>query len=502
VKSLLARYGLPLALVWLYLYPFPYFAQIRSANELPRIYLTRAMAKEGTFAIDSGVRRWGVTADVSRAHGHYYSNKAPGSSFLAVPGYLVLGAVKTIQGVDEPSLAEMFWVSRFTTGVLPSLLFLWLLSHFLRRFSGPDGVRMAVIGYGLGSMALTYSILFIAHQLSAVCIGTAYILGVWVAEDGRDARWMWACGFAAGCAPLVDYQAAFAGVPVAVYLACKLLSRRRWLPLLYAALGAALPVALLLFYHHQAFGSPFKTGYDFSETFAHFHQQGFLGMTELRWEAFAGSTVAPDNGLIVFCPMLLLAVPGWFFMARRRLYWHLCVTAAVVVIYLLFISSINFWRGGWQLGPRYVTAMLPFVMVPVAVFLDRASERWPMRALSIALVAVGVVVYALSSVAFPHFPEIFANPLYEVTFRLLGEGLAPYSLGWALGLRGWVSLLPYLAVLAAVVVYMALPGRGYWRSAILGLAGAALIIAAYSRFDRGGPRADQTYQRITSMMPR
>lgn len=494
---------LALAIVWLYLYAFPYFPAIRSANELPRVYLTWAMVEEGTFAIDAGVARWGATADVSPARGHVYSNKAPGSSLLAVPAYLALRGIKAAVG-SEPTLAEMMWTFRVFTGVLPTLLFLLLLARFLRRFAGEDGRDQALAGYALGSMAMTYSVLFIAHQLSAVCIGTAYVLLTRVIDDGRDPRWAVAAGLAAGCAPLVDYQSAFAGVPLAVYALAGLLAARprRIRPLLYAVLGAIPPIALLLFYHHQAFGSPFKTGYDFSQTFAHFHQQGFLGMTELRWEAFVGSTVAPDNGLLFLCPMLLLALPGWYLMARRRQWTHLAITSSAVVIYLLFISSINFWRGGWQMGPRYITAMLPFAMVPVAVALDAASRRWPLRAAGVAVVTVGMVVYTVSCALFPHFPEKFRNPLYEVTFRLVGDGLAPYSLGWALGLRGVWSLVPHLAVLAAAIAIVALPAPRHWRSALLGLAGAALILGAYALAPGGGPAAERAYDWITTTFPR
>jgi hypothetical protein len=504
VNARLRSCGLLLAIAWLYLYSFPYFPAIHSANELPRVYLTWSMVEEGSFAIDTAVHRWGRTVDVSPARGHLYSNKAPGSSMLAVPAYLALKAVAAARG-SEPTLAEMVWTCRVFTGVLPTLLFLILLRGFLGRFAGEDGRRLAVVGYALGTMAMTYSVLFIAHQLSAVCIGTAYILIVQVVEDGRDPRWLLAAGAAAGAAPLVDYQAAFAGVPLAVYLLWKLLAARpRRVPgVLYAIAGAAVPIAVLLFYHWQAFGSPFKTGYDFSQTFAHFHQQGFLGMTELRWEAFVGSTVTSDNGLFFLSPVLILAVPGWFVLARRGQHAHLAISLSVAVIYLLFISSINFWRGGWQMGPRYVTAMLPFLMVPVSAALDAAAQRWPWRAAGVALVTVSVVVYGLSCALFPHFPEKFANPLYELVLRLLADGLTPYNLGWLLGLRGTLALAPYLAVLAGVViVHVAAPGRAYWRSALLGLAGAGLILAAYGAAPRGGQVADRAYEWVTTTFPR
>ena len=516
MRAFLGKYGLALAFVWVYLYSFPYFERMRHANELPRVYLTQAMVDDGTFVIDAGVRRHGKTADVSRAHGHFYSNKAPGSSFLAAPAYLALKGVNAALGRGEPTLAETTWVCRVFAGIIPALLFLILLSRFLSRFLSRmddghdephhrDAVRIALCGYGLGSLALIYALQFMAHQLSAVCIGSAYILSVWVIDEKRDPRLLWLVGLAAGCAPLCDYQAAFAGVPLAVYLLVKLGRERRFKHLCFAALGALPPVFALLGYHQACFGSPFKTGYDYSETFAHFHQKGFLGITRLRWEAFYGSTFQPDNGLFVLCPMLLLAVIGWYVMARRRSYWHLGITLSVTVIYLLFISSINFWRGGWQVGPRYVTAMLPFIMVPVTVALSVMARHVALRGLGLALVVTGIVIYSTSAAVFPHFPDHrFSSPLYEVTFRLIGEGHAPYNLGYALGLRGLASLIPLFAVLSVMVVWMALGNRvrlDGGRSALIGISGAALLLALYRVFERGGPVAERAYHTITTFFP-
>jgi hypothetical protein len=72
VKAWLLRNGWLIAIAAAYLYVFPYFPRIHSANELPRVYLVKAMAEDGTFAIDRGVARWGATADVSPWGGHQY----------------------------------------------------------------------------------------------------------------------------------------------------------------------------------------------------------------------------------------------------------------------------------------------------------------------------------------------------------------------------------------------------------------------------------------------
>lgn len=499
----LARHRWLLAIAVVLATIFPYYPGIRSANELPRVYLVQAMVDHQTFAIDHGVERWGTTADVSPHAGHQYSNKAPGSSMLAIPAYVVLEGVTSVVAGREPTLGEMFWTFRIWTGVLPTVLFLAALGRFLRRFTGDTEAarRLTLVGYGLGSMAMVYSVLFIAHQLSAVCIGGAWILAVGVVEGERRDRWMLAAGFLAGAAPLVDYQALFAAVPVAVWVAARfLLARRGGRAVLWAVAGAALPIAVLLAYHAACFGSPWKTGYDASETFAFHHQHGFLGLDKLRWVAFTGSTIASDNGLVLFCPMLLLALPGWWLMFRRGHAGHAAVSLTVAAIYLLFISALNFWRGGWQFGPRYITVMLPFLLPPIATTLASIDTRRWLRAIPWAMVAIGVAIYSIGVATFPHFPEKFRNPLYEVSFRLLGDGLVAPNLLGALGLGPW-SIAPWFAAIAAIWICAALPrgtrrDRTRWLDAGLAVAIATAVILAYGSFRGGGRVADEAYTRF------
>src|SRR5437764_15295702 len=94
------RHGWLVAIAGVYLYLFPYFPRIQSANELPRVYLVKAIVEDHTFAIDKQVATYGATSDLSKWDGHLYQNKAPGSSLLVVPVY---AAVRLVAG--EPSLA-------------------------------------------------------------------------------------------------------------------------------------------------------------------------------------------------------------------------------------------------------------------------------------------------------------------------------------------------------------------------------------------------------------
>lgn len=483
-----SQYGWLIAIAVAYLYIFPYFPKIRSANELPRLYLVKAIADEHRFEIDHGVARWGATADVSPSRGHQYSNKAPGSSMLAAPAYLAarLGG--------EPSLAATMWLSRVFAGILPMLLFLPLLYGFLARFTPEPAIRrLVLVGYALGSMAMTFSVLFFSHQLGAICVASAWILALDVADRKRGLLAMTAAGALAGAAALVDYQAVFAAVPVAIHVLARLRSwPRKELAraIAIAIAGAAVPIGILLAYHTACFGSPLRTGYDASTTFAIYHQQGFLGITALRWEAFVGSFVSRDNGLFFLAPWLVLALPGFYVLARSHR-GYAAVGIAVVVIYTLFISSINFWRGGWGVGPRYITAMLPFMLPAVAVALARVPPL--VRGALAGTIVVGVVVYALSAATFPYWPDSMRHPLVDCTFRLLGDNLAAPNAGNVVGLHGIASLVPYLLVVFGVLGYAVQRAAG-WRGLALAGVVAGATLGAYSTLSSDDASSRRAYR--------
>jgi hypothetical protein len=473
-----------------YLYVFPYFPRIQSANELPRAYLVKAIADDHTFAIDKGVAKWGGTADVSPSGKHVYSNKAPGSSLVVVPFYWVVSKIS-----GPPSLAVTIWMCRVFGGVIPALLFLWLLWGFLAHYApDPNVRRLVLIAYGLGSMAMTYALLYYSHQLSAVCIGSAWILALDVCNARRSIKWMAAVGFLAGAAVLSDYQAAFAGVPLVVYLIVRMwqLDRSDVLPALgIAAIAAAIPIAMLLVYHKECFGGALRTGYDASTTFAHFHKQGFLGISKLRGEAFWGSLVKPDNGLFVLSPWLLVAIPGGFYLWRRGERGHVIAVIAIVLIYIAFISSIAMWRGGWGVGPRYITVMLPFLLPLVAT----ALEKWRTQALFLGVAAgtivAAVAIYALSSATFPYWPDSLKNPLYEVTFRLLHDNAVAPNAGSALGISGVLGLLPYLACVFGVLGWTLY--RAGIRVLAISVAVGIAILLAFRLAPFTGPHAETAY---------
>ncbi len=498
MKSWLGRHGWWLAIAAAYLYLFPHFPEIRSANELPRVYLVQAMADHQTFAIDRYVDPRRPLADVSPANGHQYSNKAPGTSMIVVPFYWVLSRI-----AGPPSFEVTMWLSRVVSGVIPALLFLALLARFLTQFApDPNVRRLVLVAYAFGTMAMPYSQLFIAHQLSAVVVASAWIIALEAARGSRGQSAFFAAGVLAGCGPLVDYQAAFALVPLGLHVlfalrrnAVRRLPHSGMLrPILLLAIGAAIPIAILLAYHAACFGSPLRTGYDASQTFAVYHQQGFLGITKLRAVAFWGTTVGPHFGLFSLSPWLLLVVPGVVTLWRRGMRDIALTCAATFVIYVLFISSINFWRGGWSVGPRYITVALPFLLPPIAAQLHAWRTRIVPISICAALILVGVTIFTLATATFPYWPEVFENPFHELTLRLLADGLVAPNVGTWIGVPALVSLVPLCVILGALLG-PAMRAIGGWRIFAIAAPLAFAILLAY-RWMPSTRKPDEPYQRI------
>jgi len=481
------------AIAALYLYVFPYYPRLQSANELPRVYLVKAIVDDHTFAIDRGVRELGPTSDLAKYGEHYYQNKAPGSSLLAVPFY---AAVKAVAG--EPSLAVTMWLCRVITGVIPTLILLALLWRFLERLVPDEATRrLALVAYALGSMAMPYSLMFYAHQLSAVCIASAWLLALDVADRRRGLRWLALAGALAGMGPLVDYEAAFALVPIAAHVVWKLRAwpRRELVRAIAIAIGAAaVPIALLLYYHAACFGSPLATGYKYATSYARDHDHGLLGMTHPTLTAFVGITISPGKGLFVFAPWLVLAIPGGIALWRRGERALVLACAGVAAAFLFFNSSIGFWHAGWSAGPRYMVAMLPFLVPLVAAALAEWRGRWPIAGVACGLVLVGVAIYTLACATLPTWPETLRDPLYEVTFRLLGDGAVAPSLGGAIGLHGLVSIAPFVLGSFALAGWAVARAVGM-RALALAIVVAVVAIAALGAAPRSGPDALAGYAR-------
>lgn len=471
---LLVAYG------WL----FVFFPKLNNPNELVRVYMARAIAEEGTYAIGRRERAGAGFADTGRLHqqwgyvndkslvcddpraqapacaGTLYSGKAPGVSLLAAPFVWAQNELTRRLAGRAPSKDELVLALRWLLAILPTLA-LWAWVRRWLRASGVDApvATAAVLAGALGSLSYTFGQMVAGHQLAAVCLGLAFAALFWPEEEGAGRRAALG-GLLCALSVLVEYQSAPAA---ALLLAGWVWVRRPPLRLLAAGAAGALPPALLFaHFHWRAYGAPWRTGYSFLENagFVRDIAPGFLGISPPDLERFWGVLFAPWLGLFHWAPWTALALGALPLLRRgapvpadpgaepaRRAGQ---VAGLVVLYYLLFQLNHALWRSGWTVGPRYIAPLVPFAAIALALALQRlrADARVAGLALLAGSAVPALVATVLASAVCQGFPPEAYNPLREAALPLWTHGWTARNPLQALGVPGPWSALPVLLALA------------------------------------------------------
>lgn len=462
----------------------PYFSRFMNANERPRLLQGMAWVLSETSAIDGpGTEHIAPGIDVSRTpKGSLVPNKPPGASVPAAAAFAITRAT----GGDTLHVFTRW--ARMLGGWLPMVV---MLALGRRRFPGSGG-SFALVAVALGTPCLAYSRLLYGHVLAASCL----FGGVLVLERAERAQRLGLAalgGLLAASAVAVEYLAAFAGLPIGIWLL--LGARRSRTPkVALAALGGALvPIAGLMAYHDALFGSPWLTPYHFvvREGFAEIHGQGLLGLTFPSSTSIFEHLLSPWGGLLYWAP---LSVPAMWAMVQgvRKGEADALERLCLAIFALLLVLNLCLSQtGGWRVGPRYLVVALPFLL-PGLVRVHGWLGQRAKGPLVIALSAWSLAVNYLAAGLFPHLvPE--GNPLRDLLLPLWAEGLRPYSAWgpWGLGFAGAGTLVLWVVVTRPVDA----ASKQAW---VLGTLGAiAMMVAAM--FVPGSPAAEDTLASIRSI---
>jgi hypothetical protein len=499
----------PYALIaFLYLATSPYHAGLNNPNEMVRVYMSRALAEEGTFAIDAVLRDWGPVDDKAIRDGKLYSSKAPLQSLLGAAIYPAAAPLTRALGLPVTKRSQTTVLRIFGSALLGIAFSSLLLAWSRRRaaeLGAPErsGTALGLV-LALGTMLYPYALTFTGHLLAALAAGGT-ILGT-IALARRpvgSAGWRGVAlllGAAGASAPFAEYPAALVAGPMllaALYLTPGL--RARVEAALLMLVGGALPFAIGLWAHAKMWGSPLKTGYSFLEnqSYVKVHGSGFFGVGAPKAEALLGALFSPGTGLFFFSPVLvvgLVALVARLFGAPKiatsrrapALPRALAVASIVgLVLELLFIAGHNGWRGGWTLGPRYIIPVAPLL----GLWAIEALGRPRLASLALALGAVSIAFTGCAAALYPHLSDVFTNPLATFLWPSYLRGEGTYGLGHALGLAGHAANAVHLLPLAGALVYVLAaalgppggrraPGLAERVAMALGVAGAALALLA------------------------
>jgi hypothetical protein len=479
----------------------PYFERLNNPNENVRVWATRAVVAHHVLNIDQLQREWGYVNDKAKNEHHIYSGKAPGVSFVGVPVLWAHTKLRQLVGWPPPEKrATTFWLRLFAVK-LPLCIFLFFFARYVERTTeSPYARDLLVAALGLGTIIYPYGGLFVGHALAAATAFTAFML----LDDERAVRnaplRLALAGLAAGLTVMFEYQAALVSAALAVYAAVRYRGRRTALAAFIA--GAVPPAVALGIYHTVLFGRPWRFPFGNVENpvFAKIaHGAGFHGLSLPQPSAFPSFLISPAYGLLAFSPVLALGIAGVVVLfargrqdagARR----DAALVTAVCLLMFTFLAGMGNWRAGWCVGPRYIASVAPFLILPIIKLWPRFGGRWWATALVVGLTIPSVVLNVVSGALYPHYPEQFDNPVFDLAFPLLGDGYAPYGLGQLVRLPGAWALAPLaLVVVASLALVTAGDDPRPRRAAAhvaLSLAVAATFLIGLSAYGRA-PRADE-----------
>src|SRR5882724_7150732 len=454
---------------------YAYFYEAGGWNQNSRFALIRAILERHTLQIDAYQLH---TGDRALWRGHYYTDKAPGASLVALAPVQAARVMSRAVGVDPASFPGIAWTSYVaslvTSGVFTVIAALCVFRLSLRWGASTGAAVFAAAAYGIATPAWAYATLFMGHGQTAGCLMIALAAADALGRDGApDARRRlgWIIGLAGGWAVVTEFQAAIPAVFIGLLAIARLRDGLKAVPfdvVARIAAGIAVAAAPLLLYNALAFGSPFHVGYSSEEGFKEL-QTGFFGITYPRLSTIRELLVGSYRGLLPLSPLMAVVPIGLTLLARKGRSGPALVAAGIGTFYLLLNASYFYWEGGWAFGPRQMTAALPFLALGLAPLWDLGRPAG--RALLAAGLIRGAALTLVGVSTTPQPPATFKSPMRELlwpafrdgdlslnpqTFvhnsvdvgRLRGGGdpHAAWNLGELAGLRGLPSLLP-LAVI-------------------------------------------------------
>ena len=441
-------------------------------NQNSHYVLVRALA-DGTPEVDAALGEIGElsTRDLTRWHGHYYSDKAPGLAFVTLPAFVVLDAAGVIEP-GEPK--DALWLLGLVGVVLPFGLLL-LMVRAVGEDVEPGFGTAAAVTVGLGTILLPYATLFYSHVLSACLVFGAFFVLLRARGSGRATLTVFVGGLLAGLAVTTEYPNGLAVVLLGAYA---LSERPRLARALAYASGVIVGVIPLALYDWWAFGSITHISRTGSLT-AEDPGQGFFGVGAPNARS-ALELLFSTTGLVTLAPIVvcgLAALPIVYARGWRR---EALLVAAFATAYIAFNTGYDATFGGFAPGPRYLIPILPFI----ALGLAPAFRRWPTTTTGLAAVSIVVMSSITATHALAGYNLGWFDRIAERQFTETAASLA--------GVTGWYTIVPFfVAVAVAVALAFASARRPVSRfETVVGggavLAWAVLAAAAPAQQDLGG----------------
>lgn len=343
---------------------------IASSDGVTVFNVTEALVERGEIAVKGDNVAEGVA-------GRLYSRYGIGLSLAAIPFYL-LGKAMTIFSPAHLDALVLKGAVSLTNAAIGALACMLLFLAAL-RFGYSQGVAfLLTVAFAFSTFFIVYATKsFLTQPLETVSmLGSIYYL-VGSRNDGIRRRPFYA-GLFAGVGILTKWFFAINLPILTAYLVITSVRGRRVRNLVLFSIPVGMAFAFGLGYNEIRFGSVWQTGY-----------AGNLSFSTPLFVGLYGLLLSSGKSLFLYAPVALLGVVSLRPFSRDR-QCEMWLLIGLFLINVLAVSKFYDWSGEGAWGPRYLTLVVPCLILPIGSLIEGGSKT--IKRGFIGLMLVGVLV--------------------------------------------------------------------------------------------------------------
>ncbi len=394
------------------------------------------LAERGQFDLS---REWAEVAypDVGIAGGKFYSFFAPGTSYFAVPFYLI---------GKKFGLSQVAVFFMEVAAALISAIFIYKIAR--KIFNLPNKASLfSVFVFAFASNAWPYSITLYQHIFTTLFMVAAFY-AAWKFANERGGRawlyasWVWA---AYALSIMVDYPNAILMLPIMIYFVYSTFSIKRVeegisLSIRWAAIFTFIVFVLitgLQFWHNAHYYGSWRELAGGIQTYRHPEEiatnaSASTGTTKNIVAFFSEKKIphglfillfSDERGLFFFYPIFILSLFGiWFFYKKSRevvVFPEYVLALALILTNVALYSSWGDPWGGWAFGPRYLIPSMAWLSIFAGIFISQGAHTGIKKILAFLLFLYSSAVAllgALTTNAVPTKGEALLLPIKKYNF--------------------------------------------------------------------------------------
>ncbi len=357
-------------------------------DSLWSLYVSASILQEGNTDLDEYEHLIDVEDDIRivPANGHLYYYYPIAVSFLATPFVWTANQFYSLRNStdlytylaehkpdDFTGRLEKFIASILSAlGIIPIYL---LASHYLSR---KHAVVLALIFALSTSMWSTASRALWQHGPSVLFLSCALYLMVLAQKKEGAIQY---AGFFIAISYVIRPNNSLAVIFTSLYV---LINHKKYF--IRYLIGAGLVAVPFIIFNWTLYGALLPP-YSFQLFEKPTTAQRFL-------EALAGTMISPARGLFVFTPVFIFSIYGIILSAKNGAFTFRATESyilAIIIGHWLIISLFADWDGGWSIGPRYFTDIIPYMIFFMIPVFQRSGEIFSRNGWKITFMTLVVI---------------------------------------------------------------------------------------------------------------